>query len=226
MDNMSMVDLETLSTKEDAVILSLGLVVFSKDTVHERLYREFDVTEQIASGRRVSRDTQDWWRRTNPEELHRLLCESTMDASVDLIAEDVESMMDFWKAKEVWSRGYMDFGILMNLGVPLQYWQHRDVRTLDVFLKSKKKATHNALEDCEIQVEQVQEVMRGWDRAMECATCVGVPFTEDAVQSVHIKTEQSGSCLADGLDQMSPTVNVGTVSKAYTQTPFDIARVS
>src|SRR3546814_2365974 len=70
-----MVDLETLDTKNSAVVLSIGAVVWetlvddagSLDySVVERFYRVLSIDEQLAAGRTVSESTLLWWMRQDP----------------------------------------------------------------------------------------------------------------------------------------------------------------
>ena len=66
-----MIDLETLSTRPDAVILTLGAVKFNpytQDDPHDPLYFRIDVDAQTALGRHVMEDTINWWA-TQPQEI-------------------------------------------------------------------------------------------------------------------------------------------------------------
>ena len=60
----AMIDLETLSTNPNAVILTLGAVKFDPYTVmkpYDDLYFRVDVDSQTEMGRDVMQDTLDWW---------------------------------------------------------------------------------------------------------------------------------------------------------------------
>jgi len=154
-----MVDFETLGVSRDSVILSAGIVLFDpKGTgVVEEYYGELDVLSQIAEGRTTSKQTVDWWRATNIDELLRLLCNFDGMSLADL----EYAVTSYRNIGHVWSRGYMDFEILQDITMDhFKYWQFRDVRTLDSFGNTKMKSnSHNALEDCKNQVKYVQEVL-------------------------------------------------------------------
>ena len=59
-----MLDLETLGTRPDCVILTLGAVKFNPYTADmpgPGLYLRPDVDEQISRGREVQEETVEWW---------------------------------------------------------------------------------------------------------------------------------------------------------------------
>jgi len=60
----AMIDLETLSTKPNATILTIGGVKFDAYTRVEPsqgLYHRIDVDSQVAMGRDVMDETVEWW---------------------------------------------------------------------------------------------------------------------------------------------------------------------
>jgi hypothetical protein len=62
----AMIDLETLSTKPNATILTIGGVKFDPYTRVEPsqgLYHRIDVDSQVAMGRDVMEETVEWWGR-------------------------------------------------------------------------------------------------------------------------------------------------------------------
>ena len=155
-----MIDFETLSVAEDAVILSVGLILFDQHTEIRDDYMEFKVGPQICEGRTVDPLTVAWWNQMNPEELSRLV-----NGGCNSLAEFRKIMhADYpYNNTYVWSRGYMDFAILNNLLLPkpYPYYAFRDVRTLDsIFTVEQAANKHNALLDCRNQVEYVQQCMR------------------------------------------------------------------
>lgn len=68
-----MLDIETLSTRNDALVLSIGAVRFDcigKDgpwLADERFFATPDLTEQLLMGRAVDQPTQKWWAKQPPE---------------------------------------------------------------------------------------------------------------------------------------------------------------
>jgi len=156
-----MVDFETIGTSKDAVVLSVGLVLFNRYTCleYDEQYEEFDIAEQIFRKRTVDPSTVSWWLKKDPVEFHRLLLHGQSNP-YDYLGEVLDGQ-DF---KYVWSRHQMDFDILNSLlPTPLEYWRFRDVSTLDYFKKMGRGNTHNALDDCLNQLQHLREVRKVWD---------------------------------------------------------------
>ena len=66
----AMVDLETLSTNTNAVILTIGGVKFDPHTSvipSQGMYFKVDVDSQTAIGREVMQETMDWWGEQTKE---------------------------------------------------------------------------------------------------------------------------------------------------------------
>ena len=67
----AMIDLETLSTNPNAVVLTVGGVKFDPYTnaePNQGMYFRMDVDSQTAKGREVMQETLDWWS-TQPKEI-------------------------------------------------------------------------------------------------------------------------------------------------------------
>ena len=65
------IDLETLSTKPDAVLLTIGAIKFdpfTTDPPYSEFYYRANVDEQTAMGRHVEEGTLEWWAR-QPDEI-------------------------------------------------------------------------------------------------------------------------------------------------------------
>ena len=61
-----MLDLESLGTRPDCAILTLGAIKFDPynlDKFGDGIYFRIDVDEQLALGREVQEDTLEWWMR-------------------------------------------------------------------------------------------------------------------------------------------------------------------
>ena len=157
--NHLMIDLETLDVSRDTVILSAGVVIFNKtsDLVGLRLFMK--IKEQIEAGRTIGADTVKWWILTDVNKF----CEHLSVGAYDLnyLKESILRLYENYEIERVWSRGSFDLEILKTImDVPWEYWQERDVRTLDELapaVKSPKK--HDALEDCLAQVKHVRKVL-------------------------------------------------------------------
>lgn len=167
----AMIDLETLGTRPDGVILSIGGVKFDPNTdrIFDDFYYKLDVDEQTSRGRSIDPDTMDWWAKQEPD---------VVEAAFGL--EDrasVDTMLDHLKrwcvgADAYWAQGpTFDMCMLENLYLqynkpyPWPFWKVRDSRTLfGIMPKDPRKAlnfeAHNALEDCRAQAKCVQYSLR------------------------------------------------------------------
>ena len=167
-----MLDLETLSTRPNSVILTIGAVKFdpfgNTIDVDHGLYYRVNVDEQLALDRHVLESTVEWWGKQDPEVREEALGEhdrvslDTMTSSLNRFLVGVEN---------IWAQGpVFDIAILENLyfqlskPTPWQFWQICDSRTLfkvhgDPRDKNRQSA-HNALMDCYYQADAVQQIYR------------------------------------------------------------------
>jgi hypothetical protein len=162
-------DIETLGTKADTVILTLGAVKFdpySRQDPHTPLYVKLDVDEQVAAGRTIDEGTLVWWE-LQPKEVFE-------DAMSD---EDRISCKEFTKqlnrylvgAERIWTQG-PTFDIILlehlyrslEIPVPWMYYSIRDTRTImdmgDASAKKNNATAHNALADAYSQAVMVQQI--------------------------------------------------------------------
>ena len=167
----AMIDLETLSTNPDAVILTVGGVKFNPYNSVEPsqgMYFRVDVDSQTAIDREVMQDTLEWWAK-QPKEIS----EEALGDKDRISLEDMVKTINKWSVgvDVFWCQGPLfDYAILQNfykqLGhpVPWQYWQIRDSRTLFSLLprdpNEKREALHNALADCYFQAKKVQKIYK------------------------------------------------------------------
>ena len=166
-----MLDLESLGTRPDCAILTLGVVKFDPYTVDkfgDSLYLRIDVDEQLALGREVQEDTLTWWGRQADDVREEALGEENR-VSLDKLYRDLNRFCV--GVGNIWCQGpAFDIVILENIyrqkgwPTPWQFWQIRDSRTLfgvhgDPREKGKA-GLHNALEDCISQAQGVQEIYR------------------------------------------------------------------
>jgi hypothetical protein len=167
-----MLDIETLSTRPESVILTLGAVKFSPwdeevDT-ETGLYLRIDVDEQLQLDRHVQQETVDWWGKQAEEVREEALGEHERTG----LNDSVDQLNRFLVGVDnIWCQGpAFDIVILENLyrqlgrPTPWQFWQIRDSRTLfGVHGDPRdKKATgaHNALIDCYYQAQAVQQIYK------------------------------------------------------------------
>ena len=167
----AMIDLETLSTNPNAIILTIGGVKFDPYTIAEPsqgMYFRVDVDKQTSMGRDVMQDTVDWWSK-QPKEISDEAFSDDNRASLD---DMIKKINKFSVGVDVfWCQGPLfDYAILQDIykqlgyPVPWQYWQIRDSRTLFSLVPKdpdeKRTGLHNALEDCYFQAKKVQRVYK------------------------------------------------------------------
>jgi len=165
-----MLDLETLGTRPDCVIMTLGAVKFDPFNPDREpgpgIYMRMDIEQQLALGRTVDDSTIEWWAQQDP----RVRAEAWEDGDRSSIQDLKRELNRFLVGVEdIWSQGpVFDIAILEDLyrsqtwGFPWNFWQIRDSRTLfkvhgDPRARGRDQA-HNALLDCVYQAEAVQQI--------------------------------------------------------------------
>jgi exodeoxyribonuclease VIII len=161
-----MIDFETLDTKPTAVVLSLGLVLFSNEKIISKTYREFFIDDQLKDGRTVSGDTLTWWFQQS-EEAQKIF---SSDNKI-LVCDFLSQMRNIKNAERnlsevlLWGNGVkFDNAILTNLfemyGVesPFKFWNDRCYRTFNALtncrsLVKREGTHHNALDDAIFQAK-------------------------------------------------------------------------
>ena len=167
----AMIDLETLSTNPNAVILTIGGVKFNPHTSvipSQGMYFRVDVDSQTSMGREVMPETLDWWA-TQPKEI----ADEALGDKDRISLEEMVKTINKWSVgvDVFWCQGPLfDYAILQNIykqlghPVPWQYWQIRDSRTLGSLVprdpNEKRTGLHNALEDCYFQARKVQKIYK------------------------------------------------------------------
>lgn len=168
-----MVDIETLATSPDSVILTFGAIKFNPFDTYEEfdngLYFRVNVDEQIALGRHVDSSTVEWWGKQNQE----VRDEAFGDDRVSL-EEFTTSLNKFVVGVErIWAQGpVFDIVILENLyrqlnkPAPWPYYVIRDSRTLLKALgdtRTNGAMLHNALADCVNQAKAIQTAVSKYE---------------------------------------------------------------
>jgi hypothetical protein len=164
-----MLDLESLGTRPDCAILTLGAIKFDPfrpDAFGDSLYLRIDVDQQLSLGREVQADTLEWWSRQADDVREEALGEHDRVGLEEMYRQLNKFTVG---VNNIWCQGpAFDIVILENIyrqmgwPTPWQFWQIRDSRTLfgvhgDPRVKGKA-GLHNALEDCISQAKGVQEI--------------------------------------------------------------------
>ena len=153
-----MIDIETLGTCSDAVVLSIGAVKF---TMEEKFYTVLNVDEELKTNAKVSADTLLWWLDHKEAKDVRMLSDVGSKANYHKLTEFLEFISS---CEYFWSKGInFDFPILENclkrygLEPSWRYYKLRDFRTLDALCDQSVEhstASHNALEDAVAQAKR------------------------------------------------------------------------
>jgi hypothetical protein len=163
-----MVDLETLSTRSNAIIVSIGAVYFDETDIGDTFYRRIDISDSIRSGKyALDADTLKWWLKQSDEARQELTSSDSGE-----VKEVLKEFASFIKDKEhrVWGNGAaFDNVILQNAfmlsGIypPWVYWNDRCFRTVksmfsDIPEPGRQGTHHNALDDAKHQVAHLQKI--------------------------------------------------------------------
>lgn len=165
-----MLDLETLSTRPEAVVLTLGAIKFSPwdgdADQGQGLYIKPDVDEQLRMSRHVQDETVAWWSRQS-EDVREEAMGTDGRIGIDAMLDQLNRFLV--GVDDIWCQGpAFDIVILENLyrqmdrPTPWQFWQIRDSRTLFAVhgdpRKKDRTGAHNALMDCYYQARAVQQI--------------------------------------------------------------------
>lgn len=169
-----MLDLETLATSPNSVILTFGAVKFNPFELEQvfdtGIYFRLDVDEQIALGRHVDPGTVEWWGRQSDEIREEALGEHDR---IGLEKFTTELNRFVAGADRIWAQGpVFDIVILENLyrqlnkPTPWPYYTIRDSRTLLKALgdsRTQGPMLHNALADCVSQAQAIQTAVSKYE---------------------------------------------------------------
>ena len=161
-----MIDLETLGTGSNSVVVSAGLVAFNIST--GEILAELDIglnlNQQIKTGGVIDGDTLEFHFAQAPDSIQKMAQRKVLD-----VKEGLELISNFIKANNIttlWGNGAtFDNVILRNLYArhlkvfPLGFWTDRDLRTavdiynIDVGAVPFVGIRHYCLDDARHQVK-------------------------------------------------------------------------
>lgn len=163
-----MIDLETLGTRYDAMIISIGACYFNRDT--GEIGQDFSVNINPQSLRdqfSIDYDTLKWWFKQS-ESARVLSMDNPVDLKVALLG-----LYDFLNRDGItlWSHATFDMPILMHafdvvgFNCPVPFRNMRDIRTLMDIAQYRSDTPrqgvhHHALDDARYQAQYVSEAFR------------------------------------------------------------------
>jgi hypothetical protein len=166
-----MIDLETLATSPNSVILTIGAVKFdpfSTEPPTDGFYMRLNVDEQLALNRAVDDNTVKFWM-DQTEEIRE---EAMGDGDRVPLSQFYKDFNKFLVgANNIWAQGVtFDIVIIENLyrqmgwPIPWAFWKIKDSRTLfDVFSYPRdknRKSLHNAFSDAMTQATDLQDLYK------------------------------------------------------------------
>jgi DNA polymerase III epsilon subunit-like protein len=162
-----MVDLETMSTRADAAICSIGAVKFEGKKILDTFYCTIDIKTCKEAGLRISKDTVEWWSKQNKEAFKELTKNNiSLEEALDKFAQWIGP-----KSLLVWGNGAVfDNTILANAYFaidkkpPWSCWDDRCYRTVKNLFHwipagERKGTYHNALDDALYQTEHLIKIL-------------------------------------------------------------------
>ena len=160
-------DIETLSKRKNAAILSIGAVKFNKEILDE-FYVNIDPRSCKEHGLAIDLDTIEWWKQQKPEAWQAL---KTNRVSLE---EALDAYTKWYGPKSVWTFGNgaeFDNVIIENayyaIGKekPWKFWDSMCYRTIVNLTNSRltdadrKGVHHNALDDAKSQALNLMKVL-------------------------------------------------------------------
>ena len=168
-----MLDIETLSTDANAVILSIGAVAFKGDKIISRFYVEIDIDSCLDKGMTVSGGTIRWWLEQS-DDARRPHYEGGVKHDITQALAQFTRWVKTYHVKGagVWGNG-SDFDNVIvtqayercKMPVPWLYNSNRCYKTIkklypDIKLGKRVGTHHNAVDDAETQALHLMEIAR------------------------------------------------------------------
>lgn len=164
-----MIDLETLGTSPNAVILTIGAQgfdPFSSKLTDVTFYKR--VTVESQPNRKIDDGTVEWWSKQSAAAQEEALGEGDDRVSLKEALQDLSKVA--FGHKRIWANGVcFDISMLENafaeceVSCPWKFWEVCDARTVYMIGKAGRAGssnTHNALEDCVNQIDMLQKVIK------------------------------------------------------------------
>ena len=172
-----MIDNETLGTRADSVIISIGAVKFNPRTGeidNSGFYTSISIDSNTDAGRHIDESTIIWWMKQSAE-AQKVFSEPKVVLSAAL--DDFADFFDHGNY-QVWSNG-ADFDIPMlahafhthGLSAPWKFYNTNCLRTIGKLdackntVKISNPAKHNALVDAHTQALQLHEYFKSMKAA-------------------------------------------------------------
>lgn len=159
-----MIDIETLDTEETAAIFQVGVIVFDSEyeSVVEKLFHisQREVENQIREGRTMSLSTMLFHLETPANVLDTFREGRMFTVGMVDVLRDLKKLIQDYKVGDIWQKGSMDLNVLSHINGG-DFWHYRQPRELRTLMREcgveRGDPTHNALEDCRLQISKLKE---------------------------------------------------------------------
>lgn len=183
-----MVDLETLGTRQDTIVLEISAVEFNRHTgeIGEVFDAKLDIDDQLSYRRSLSRETLQWWFKQDEAAIKNVFDDvdgikfqtSTALFEFSNFVERCDNKCNSDSDRRVvklWGNGSIfDLGILQNMyetcfqnmKLPWKFWAVNDVRTIVDLNPDVKKncefdgTPHCAVDDCKHEIKYLVETLK------------------------------------------------------------------
>lgn len=159
-----MIDIETLSTKPNGIILSIGAVFFDETGLGKEFYQNIDLESSMKDGFEIDAGTVYFWLKQSSE------AGAVLDNEKECVKHAIRNLHKFIvlgcdvDSLKVWGNSpSFDLVMLKNYysvtpykNAPWKFYNERDFRTaVDIYKCKRVKPTvaHNALEDAKAQAQ-------------------------------------------------------------------------
>jgi hypothetical protein len=171
-----MVDLETLSVRNNAIILTIGAIKFDRNKIlpksisdipeEKMFYKRIKISSCEKIGLHRDSETENWWKKQHPDAYKEAFGFETDRIDIKNALKDFSKWFGF--STYIWGNGSIfDITILSeaylrcNLPVPWKFYNVRDLRTIldvcDIRHEDNNTNKHNALYDCFFQIKDIQK---------------------------------------------------------------------
>lgn len=168
-----MIDIETLGSKPNAVILSISAVEFDLKTgkTGSVFNKNICIDSCIEAGLKMEHNTILWWLNQDKEAQNKITQHTGSNLKNVLRQFGMWIHDNFGNNAIVWGNSArFDLGILdaaytaCKMNLPWKYYSERDVRTLVAFAPEIKENTefkgikHYGIDDCKHQIEYCSKI--------------------------------------------------------------------
>jgi len=166
------IDIETLGTASNALVLSIGASVFHprEGLIHSRSWK-LERKSQVTFGRLIDPDTVGWWVTQNSKAQHRAFDSSIPEILPDLALEQLGELWTLTGCRMAWGFGAVfDLGIIESLADDYEVevpWSHRQqgcLRTMSSLYpdvpRPKPEVSHDPMHDSMAQGFYLMDLLK------------------------------------------------------------------